>query len=495
MKGLQRVSFWLLAILLLSALAKCQEEWAEGEQNEEHGGAGAGSPAQYGEQSEGDEQNEEAADSYETAGGGEEEEASDYGADQSDSFDDAQGQGYRSSAKGGAHGESYENENESGYGGAHDASYGSAAHGGAHGTASHSDYGDEGHQEEHYQEHEEEPLEEHHEEHEEDYEEEHDQDEHHHVEFQDYSETEHMHSYKKIAADMKIYEDEYSACIREIKDADYTEEAIDECLGKNFIKVTLDLKYIILKVMSKADTKVRQIFIEDCYSAAGIDEKFSTACDLMERDILDMLWNGLDFLGLVDLNKMKYLEEWGEMPEQNYNAIYNELSKLSHEFFELLDELDSHKEITILRIKTLIDDRTKLILEEAQNHPDNIEPATVRHRIEITETVDNDDGSGLEFMPATQFHDGGYLKRKERRTAQVNRDGEKHNSLRTLNSGGRYNELNGSNRGIGITTRDRYQRNEKFKQMMWDRLGSTARAQARTPFKNIHTAHYSRIGK
>ena len=32
------------------------------------------------------------------------------------------------------------------------------------------------------------------------------------------------------------------------------------------------------------------------------------------------------------------------------------------EFFELLDEIDSHKEITLLRIKTLIDDRTRSIV-------------------------------------------------------------------------------------------------------------------------------------
>lgn len=310
------------------------------------------------------------------------------------------------------------------------------------------------------------------------------------VEFHDFSEAEHMRAYKKISADMKVYEDEYSACIREIPDSGYTEEALDECLGKNFIKVTLDLKYIILKVMAKADTKVRQTFIEHCYNDAGVNEQFSTACDLLERDILDMLWNGLDFLGLVDLNKHKYLLEWGEMPEETYQTLVEELSKLSKAFFELLDELDSHKELTVLRIKTLIDDRTKLILEEAQNHPDMVEPATVTHRIEISETVDNDDGSGVNFLPTTQFHDG-----TERRMNLVNQNGDKHNSLRSLNSGTGYNELNGANRMITGTTRDRFQRNEQMKRMMMVRLGSAARAQARTPFKNIHTTHYSKVSK
>lgn len=314
------------------------------------------------------------------------------------------------------------------------------------------------------------------------------------VEFEDYSEAEHMRSYKKIAGDMKIYEDEYSVCIREIPDSGYTEDALDECLGKNFIKVTLDLKYIILKVMAKADTKIRHIFINHCYADAGTNEQFSTSCDLLERDIIDMLWTGLDFLSLADLNKSKYLDEWGEMPAETYHKLFEEVSKLSKEFFELLDELDSHKEITILRIKTLIDDRTKLILEEAQNHPDMIEPATVTHRIEISETVDNDDGSGIDFLPATQFQNGSD-RRRERKLPLVNQDGDKHNGLRSLNSGSGYNELNGANRQIGSSTRDRFQRNEKFKGSLMDRLGKAARAQAKTPFKNIHTSHYSKISK
>lgn len=181
------------------------------------------------------------------------------------------------------------------------------------------------------------------------------------------------------------------------------------------------------------------------------------------------------------------------MPADTYHSLFEELSKLSKEFFELLDELDSHKEITILRIKTLIDDRTKLILEEAQNHPDMIEPATVTHRIEISETVDNDDGSGISFLPATQFHSGTGVH--DRKLPLVNPSGDKHNALRSLNAGGGYNELNGANRQIGATSRDRFQRNEQFKAMFWDRLGKAARSQAGTPFKNIHTAHYSKISK
>lgn len=313
-----------------------------------------------------------------------------------------------------------------------------------------------------------------------------------HVQFKAYTEAEHLRSYKKISADMKVYEDEYTICIREIPNEEYTEEKLDECLGKNFIKVTLDLKYIILKVMAKADTKIRTIFINDCYAPAGVNEEFSNSCDFLERDILEMLWSGLDFLNLIDLNKSKYLLEYGKLPQNHYNEIFEELHKLSKEFFELLDELDSHKEVTILRLKTLIDDRTKLILEEAQNHPGTIEPTTVQHRIDITETMDNDDGSGIELMPATQFHAGTMYS--GRKLPMVNNEGDKHNSLRSMNGATGYNQLNGNDRSVASSSRNQFQRNQLFKQITVDRLGKTARAQGKSPFKNIHTTHFSRTG-
>lgn len=131
--------------------------------------------------------------------------------------------------------------------------------------------------------------------------------------------------------------------------------------------------------MARADTKVRKFFINDCYTPAGTVEEFSVGCDLMERDTLDMLWNGLDFVELLDINKDKYLIEYAKIPEDNFKILIDELKDFGKEFFELLDEIDSHKEVTILRLKTFIDDRTKIILEDAQNHPDNIEPSMIEH--------------------------------------------------------------------------------------------------------------------
>ncbi len=117
--------------------------------------------------------------------------------------------------------------------------------------------------------------------------------------------------------------------------------------------------------MARGDTKVRKFFYDDCSSVAGTIEEFSVGCDLMQRDTLDMLWNGLDFVELLEINKDKYLIEYSKIPEEDFDNLLEELKNFGKEFFELLDEIDSHKEVTILRLKTFIDDRTKIILEEA----------------------------------------------------------------------------------------------------------------------------------
>lgn len=54
------------------------------------------------------------------------------------------------------------------------------------------------------------------------------------------------------------------------------------------------------------------------------------------------------------------------MPKPLFKHIRENLIAFATEFFELVDEVHNHKEVTILRLKTLIDDRTKLIVAEAR---------------------------------------------------------------------------------------------------------------------------------
>lgn len=49
-----------------------------------------------------------------------------------------------------------------------------------------------------------------------------------------------------------------------------------------------------------------------------------------------------------------------------------------------MDEVDSHKEVTLLRLKTLIDDRTRAIVQEAKMNPEKVQNKIINHQIEIT---------------------------------------------------------------------------------------------------------------
>ena len=83
---------------------------------------------------------------------------------------------------------------------------------------------------------------------------------------------------------------------------DFSETSIKECVGDNMIKLIIDIKYETMKIISRADTKIRQFFVDFCYMDAGDDEEFSGSCDKLERDTLDLMWYGLNFIELLRLN-------------------------------------------------------------------------------------------------------------------------------------------------------------------------------------------------
>lgn len=49
------------------------------------------------------------------------------------------------------------------------------------------------------------------------------------------------------------------------------------------------------------------------------------------------------------------------MDRTMFKSLVEMLEIFGIEFFELLDEIDSHKEVTLLRIKTFIDDKARMI--------------------------------------------------------------------------------------------------------------------------------------
>ena len=290
------------------------------------------------------------------------------------------------------------------------------------------------------------------------------------INFESGSEQEHLQNFNKISRDIKVFEDEYKECIQNIHDQVFTEEEIEECVGKDFRKVILDIKYETLKILSRGDARTKEFYLEYCYKPAGTNEQFATACDTMEKDVLDLLWNAMDFVEICRLNEDKYLSVISAMPRHNFEEIMNNLTEFSAELFELLDEVDSHKEVLILRLKTLIDDRTKLIIEAAQENAENPQPKIIHHTINIVTEV-KDKNYNLDKLPGDQFainldneandmeqiEEGGegvdyktrklgLNRRKNRALETIQEKNQKIEALRKRN-GGRYTRLFSSKNG------------------------------------------------
>ena len=130
------------------------------------------------------------------------------------------------------------------------------------------------------------------------------------------------------------------------------------------------MKYETMKIMSRGDQAIRFIMIDHCYIEAGEDEVQSHACDLVERDLLECVWKGLPFHKILAMNTKKYRMVDGEIDSDRFINLIEIFMNFGLEFFELMNEIDSHKEITILRLKKLIDERTKVIIQEGYRYQD-----------------------------------------------------------------------------------------------------------------------------
>ena len=283
----------------------------------------------------------------------------------------------------------------------------------------------------------------------------------HIISFDEDSEKQHMINFRVISQDLKIFEEEYEQCLLEIPDDEYCQDRIDACLGENMFKVHLDVKYETMKIVSNAEHKIRIFFIRHCYTKTDGDLKFSEGCDLMESDILDLIWNGFNFIELTELNRRKYVDSYATIPIEVFTDIINGLKPISEKFFELFDEIFAHKQVLLLRLKTVIDDRTKIIVAEAKRNPGTIEPKIITHNIEIEEEVEDPNEEVPLDLPSQQI--GGQdpckfdleseecFRKKKRTERALNNMKNKH---RILNHGETYKGLHSDNRSnFGQTRR------------------------------------------
>lgn len=213
------------------------------------------------------------------------------------------------------------------------------------------------------------------------------------------NEAQHMRNFKQIARDIQEFENSYTDCLKEISPNDFSEIKIDACLGKEFQFVVDDLDYLNKKMISKVEKRIRHLFIEECYKPAGLNEVFSNSCDLLEKDCLNILWEELNFVKLLSNNKAKYIFEYAKLDEKIFDTILEFLTPIHQEFWELSTEAFNHKDLTIVRIKEYIDDRTKSIVDLARNNINSPQPQIFKHTIEIEERVVNPNLVNVDNLP------------------------------------------------------------------------------------------------
>lgn len=326
----------------------------------------------------------------------------------------------------------------------------------------------------------------------------HDDPNHPHINFISGSEEEHLRNFKRISADLQLFEDEYLACLDEIQDEDFTETAVEGCLGKDFLKLQLDIKYETMKIISKAEDKLRHFFVYHCYIPVGEDEMKTVGCDLLQRDMLDAIWNCMDFIDLANLNRNKYIKEYAILPSKIFKDIIFGLETLHKEFFELIEEVDAHKQLTILRIKNHIDDKTKVVIKKLTGNQRNLtQPSVVTQMIKIQERVNDPNFRLTNTLPRMGFlPDGSYdpnytLYAKDLRLDGLDSRGEKDSRLRMLNLSNGYSGLHSANREdnkpvrrTNISLKDGYRKTVQ-------RLNRKDNL-APMDFKNTHTAYMSK---
>lgn len=132
---------------------------------------------------------------------------------------------------------------------------------------------------------------------------------------------------------------------------------------------------------------MRKVMITHCYEEAGENVILSDACDLFEKDLTKLLWNELNAYELMVFNKEKYTFTYEKMKEDTFHTLVENLRTIYEELSDLIDEVDVHRDVMVVRIKGHVDDRTNHIVGEAKAFANSPEPRMQKYNIEVTETI------------------------------------------------------------------------------------------------------------
>lgn len=191
-------------------------------------------------------------------------------------------------------------------------------------------------------------------------------------------------NYRKIAADLQLYEDAYKLCIDNIKDIHYDTSTVDECVGENYNFLIDDIYYIKRKLIAQAERTLRGIFLSDCYKAAGNNLETGEACDLIEQDAIRLLRHEIDFPLMLAANRAKYENLYAKLEPDFFDNLMMSLKPVQEEMDKLLEELYDHRLLTIAKVRQHIDDRTARVKIKYQGGSINSKPKVKRTKMVIT---------------------------------------------------------------------------------------------------------------
>ena len=181
-------------------------------------------------------------------------------------------------------------------------------------------------------------------------------------------EQEHLLNFKKVSNDFKEFQEKKIDCLEKIPKEAWVLRELVICVGRNFSKVKNDLKYEKKKLLARAESRVRRVMAEECYSNAGLDMTQSRSCDLLEKEAIELLWDEMNYPALLKYHKEKYTFTHSKMNKEKFDEYIGFFAELYRRDNELLGEMDSHGEIALINIKKFIDDTTEKYAQEAKEN-------------------------------------------------------------------------------------------------------------------------------
>lgn len=174
---------------------------------------------------------------------------------------------------------------------------------------------------------------------------------------------------------------------------------MDTCVGKKFTKVFARIDYIYKKIIARGELSVKHILTHQCYIHYGDNLEMTQSCDLLERDVLDLMWQRLPFIDILKVNKLKYIKEEGLLPIKKFDKILESLKSFNEKFSQLITEVNNHEMILMMHLKIIIDDKSKMHVKFV-NKNSNAGFISVDESIEIKNP---NKIPGLEYLPDKQI--------------------------------------------------------------------------------------------